>query len=115
MKFHVHKCLDSDGHIIRINTLGDGSGNDLVDKGTAVDRFGVEDLCPEVDVASLNQVSSLVLVHLIFVGNIDELVITEALGVSDVGEVRVSLLAVLADDGGVIKVVLLEELFGVVV
>lgn len=111
----MHECLNGDGHIIRIDTLGDGSGNDLVDKGTAVDRLGIEDLCPEVNVASLNEVSSLMFVHLVLVGDIDELVVTEALGISNIGEIRISLLAVLADNSGVVKVVLLEEFFGVVV
>jgi hypothetical protein len=81
----------------------------------AVDALRVEDLGPEVDVTTLDEVASLVLVHLVLVGDVDELVIAEALGVGNVGEVRVALLAVLADNQRVVEVVLLEERLGVVV
>lgn len=74
-----------------------------------------EDLGPEFEPAAPDEVARLVLEHLIVVGDEDELVVAEALGVGDVGEVRVALLAVLADDERVVDVVLLQELLRVVV
>jgi hypothetical protein len=39
-------------------------------------------------------------VHLVLVRDVDELIVAETFRVSDVGEVRVALLAVLSDDEG---------------
>lgn len=70
----------------------------LIHELTLVNVLRVEDLGPEFEASSLDEVASLVLEHRVIVGDGNELLIAEALGVGDVGEVRVALLAVLADD-----------------
>lgn len=115
MKFYVYECFNGDGYIIRIDIFGDGSGNDLVDKGMVVDRFGIEDLCLEVNVVLFNEVLSLMFVYLVFVGDIDEFVVIEVFGISNIGEIRILFFVVFVDNRGVVKVVFFEEFFGVVV
>ena len=64
--------------------------------------LGAEDLGPEFEPPAPDQVARLVLEHLVVVRDADELVVTEALGVGNVGKVRVALLAVLSNDERVV-------------
>lgn len=67
-----------------------------------MDVLRAENLGPEFEASSLDEVASLVLEHRVVIGDGDELIVAEALGVGDVGEVRVALLAVPADDERVV-------------
>jgi hypothetical protein len=107
--------LDGDRDVLRVRRLGNGGRDDLVDEGALVEVVVVENLRPEFEPSPLDEVTSLVLEHLVVVGDGDELVVAEAFGVGDVGEVRVALLAVLSDDERVVDVVLLEERLRVLV
>ncbi|KAI3480029.1 hypothetical protein L1887_57805 [Cichorium endivia] len=91
-----HEGLDGGRDVVRVGGLGDGGGGDLLDELAAMGP-------------------RLVLEHGVVVGDGDQLIVAEALGVGDVGEVGVALLAVLADDARVVEVVFLEEGLGVVV
>jgi hypothetical protein len=62
-----------------------------------VQVVALKDLGPEFETATLDEVTSLVLVHLVLVRDVDELRVAESLGVGDVGEVRIASFAVLSD------------------
>jgi hypothetical protein len=68
-----------------------------------VNVVGDEDLGPKLRKTTLDEVSGLMLEHGVGVGDGDELVVAETLGERDKGEVRVSLLAILSDDEGLIE------------
>ena len=57
-----------------------------------------KNLVPEFELSSLDEVTGLVLVHLVLVGDLDKFIVAEPLGVGDVSEVRVALLAILSND-----------------
>lgn len=97
---------------------------------------GDEDLCPKLGLATLDEVSRLLLEHGVLVRDSNEFIVAEALRVRDVREVRIASLTELADDKGLVEltcvqyectapyhiatmrkphVVLLEELLRVVV
>jgi len=63
-----------------------------------VDIVWYENLSPKVRSAALDQITSQLLVHRIVVRDRDELIVTQSFGISDVCEVRVTLLAVFAND-----------------
>lgn len=60
--------------------------------------IGNKDLCPQLQLASFDKVSSLLFEHRIVIGNGDELVVAKSLGVRDVREVRIAFLAVFANN-----------------
>lgn len=70
-------------------------------------------MCPEAKVTALDNVSGLVLVHGVDVGNCNKLGITLAPLVRNADQIRVSLLAVLSNGLGVVVGVALEERLGV--
>ena len=70
----------------------------LVDELTAVDVVSLEHLCPELKLAPLDEVPSLLLEHRVVIGDADELLVAEALGVRDVRKVRVARLAEFTDN-----------------
>lgn len=70
----------------------------LVNKLTAVVIAGRENLCPKLGLTTLDEVTRLLLEHRVLVRNRDELLVTEALGIRDVSQVRVACLAELADN-----------------
>ena len=74
-----------------------------------------ENKAPKLDIRALQQVASLGSVHGVLVRDVDQLEVILALGVGNVGQVGVTLLAVFTDSEGIVLVVLLEELLGVVV
>jgi len=63
-----------------------------------VDTVGFEHLVPEVKLSSLDKVTRLMLVHLVLIGDVNEFVIAETLGIGNVSEVRVALFTVLSDN-----------------
>ena len=65
---------------------------------TTVDIVRYENLSPKVRSAALDQITSLLLVHRIVVRDRDELIVTQSFGISDVCKVRVTLLAVFANN-----------------
>ncbi|PNY29194.1 Uncharacterized protein TCAP_00893 [Tolypocladium capitatum] len=106
---------DRNGDLGRVGGLGNGRGVDLIHNRAAVDVVLAENKSPKLGIGSLQQVSSLRAVHGVLVGDVDQLQVVLALGVGNIGQVGVALLAVLAHGQGVILVVLFEELFRVVV
>jgi hypothetical protein len=98
----LHECLDGDRHVVCVSAFRHSGGNDLIDQCSAMDTVGPQDLTPELEIPSLDEVSSLVLVHLVLVGDVDEFVVTQTLGVGDIGQVGISLFTVLADHEGFI-------------
>jgi len=82
--------------------LGEGILDDLVNKLAAVLVLGVEDVGPEVAVATLDEVACLLLEHGVFVGHGNQLNVALATLVGNESEVRVALLAVLANGETVI-------------
>jgi hypothetical protein len=99
----LDECLNGDWDVVRVGRLGDGGGDDLVDELPSVNVVGDEDLGPKLRKTTLDEVSGLMLEHGVGVGDGDELVVAETLGERDKGEVRVSLLAILSDDEGLIE------------
>jgi len=69
----------------------------LIDELSLVQVISLKNLGPEFETTTLDEVSSLVFVHLVLVGDVDELRVAESFGVGDVSEVRVASLAVLSD------------------
>ena len=63
-----------------------------------MDVVGDEYLGPKLQLASLDEVTSLVLEHGVVVGDRNQLVITETFGVCDVCKVRIPFLAVFTDN-----------------
>ena len=80
-----------------------------------MDVVWLKDLTPKIRLTPLNKVPRLLLEHRVLVGDRDKLVVAEALRIRDVGEVWVPLLAEFSDDQRLVKVVLLQERFGVIV
>ena len=68
-----------------------------------------QDRRPQLWLTTQNQVAGLMLVHRVIVGDGDKLRITEALGVCNVGQVRVTLLTVFTDNEGVVQVVFFKK------
>ena len=62
----------------------------LVNELTAMNVIGLENLCPEFKLTALNKVPSLLLEHRVVIGDADELLVAESLGVRDVRKVRVA-------------------------
>lgn len=69
----------------------------LIDELSFVQVVTLENFRPEFETTTLDEVSSLVFVHLVLVGDVNELRVAESFGVGDVSEVRVASLAVLSD------------------
>lgn len=68
-----------------------------------MDVIGYQDLRPEFQSASLDEVSSLVLEHRVLVGDIDQFFVTEPSSIGDVGQVRIPLLAVFPNDERIVN------------
>ena len=62
-----------------------------------MNAIGNQNLRPKIQLTTLDKVAGLMLEHAVLVGNGDEFLITEALSIRNVGKVRVTFLAVLAD------------------
>ena len=62
-----------------------------------MDIISLEHLRPELELAPLDEVPSLLLEHRVVIGDADELLVAEALGVRDVGKRRLARLAELSD------------------
>lgn len=69
----------------------------LVDQLATMDVVTNKDLGPQLRLATLDEITSLLLEHGILVGDSNELVIAEAFSVCDVSQVGVSLLAELSN------------------
>lgn len=114
----LHEGFDGAGDIIGVGAFRDCGGSnlrnrkgyreqsktapayvtaDLVDQGSTVQVISNQDLLPQLHAATFDKISSLLLEHRVLVRNADEFVVAEALCVSDVGQVGVALLAILAD------------------
>ena len=59
---------------------------------------GNEDLSPQIQLTSLDEIPRLLLEHRVVIRDGDELFIAEALGVSDISKIRITLLAELANN-----------------
>lgn len=116
----LDKRLDSDGNIIRVCAFGESGGDNLSDyiqttrfrlhkKPYLINQLAtvkvspIENLRPKIWLASLDEITRLLLEHRVLVGNGDELVITEPFCIGNVREVRVALLAELSDNHGVVE------------
>lgn len=75
----------------------------LINESPAVNIVMDKNLCPELRLATFHKVPSLLLEHRIVVGDTNELIITKALCVSDVGKVRIPGLAELSDNQWLIQ------------
>ena len=74
-----------------------------------------ENILPDLGVGAVEQVARLGSEHGVFIGDRDEFQVVLALLICDEGQVRVTLLAVLANDQSIILIILLEEAFWVIV
>ena len=130
-KIGLHEGSDGGGDIIRIGALGNSSGRDLertnehrsqstrnweaetnlVNELTAVVVARNQDLRPKLHPPPLDEITSLLLEHRVVVGQGNELVITEAFGVGDVGDRRVALLAVLSDNKRLVQLVAVRKVY----
>jgi hypothetical protein len=72
-------------------------------------------ILPDFRIRPVEQVPCLRAEHAVLIGDVDELEVVATLLVSDEGQVRVALLAVLSNSKGVVLVVLFQELLRVVV
>jgi len=111
----IDEGLDGDRHTLRVLRLGNGSGNNLVNKRATVHVVGAENVVPDLQVLTFEQVTSLCSEHGIVVGDLNKLEVVLALAVGNVGEVGVALLAVFTNNHGVVHIILLEELLRIVV
>ena len=93
----LHESLDSNRNVVGTSAFGDSDSYDLVDQRSPMYTVGFEDLVPEVKLSSLDKVTRLMLVHLVLVGDVNEFVIAETLGIGNVCQVRVALFAVFSD------------------
>ena len=59
---------------------------------------GNEDLSPQIQLTSLDEIPRLLLEHRVVIRDGDELFIAKALGVSDISKIRITLLAELANN-----------------
>ena len=91
------------------------SESHLIDQSAAMGVVWLKDLTPKIRLTPLDKVPRLLLEHRVLVGDRNKLVVTEALCVRNVGEVRIPLLAEFTDDQRFVKIVLLQEGLGVVV
>mmetsp|Transcript_34688 Transcript_34688/g.90757 ORF Transcript_34688/g.90757 Transcript_34688/m.90757 type:complete len:398 (-) Transcript_34688:1395-2588(-) len=116
-KLGFYEGLHGDGDLVRIRRLWQRSAHDLVDDLAPLLIVLVEHHRPEVGALALNEVARLQPEEPVLVGHVHELLVAGAPGalVGRVREVRVAILAVLSDDGGVVEGVGLQELLGVAV
>ena len=70
----------------------------LIDELSTMDIIGNKNLRPELELTTLDEVTGLLLEHGVLIGDRDELFIAEALRVRNVGEIRISSLAKLANN-----------------
>ena len=87
----------------------------LVDQSATMDVVWLKNLSPKISLTPLDKVPRLLLEHRVLIGDRNELVITEALCVRNVGKVWIPLLAEFADDQRLVEVVLLQECLRIVV
>jgi hypothetical protein len=99
---------------ISASTYNSYRGN-LVDQRTAMHVVLAQDKIPDLRFGPVKQVTGLSLEHGVLVGDVDELKVVLALGVTDDRQIGIALFAVFTDYKGVILVVLLQELLGIVV
>lgn len=70
-----------------------------------------EHISPDLGICALQEISCLSPEHRVFIGDVDQLQVVLTLLIRDDCQVRIALLAVLADTQGVVLIVLLEESF----
>ena len=104
-----HERLDGCRHVFGVGRFRHGHGRHLINQGAAMHIVFFQDRRPQLWLTTQNKVAGLMLVHGVIVSDGDKLSITEALGVCNVGQVRVTLLTVFTDDKGVVQVVFLEK------
>lgn len=80
-------------------------GTHLVNELSSVVIAWRQDLRPKFQTTTLDEIACLVLEHRIVVGDGDELIVAEALGIGNVGEVRVTLFTVLADHKRLVELI----------
>jgi hypothetical protein len=74
----------------------------LINELATVSVALLQNVLPQSGISSMNQVASLVLEHGVFVCDVDQLIVTLSLLVTNEGEVRISLLAVLANEARIV-------------
>ncbi|CAI6082879.1 unnamed protein product [Clonostachys chloroleuca] len=114
-KIVLKEGRDGDRYLGWVTSLWNGGSGDLVDNRTTVNVVLAQDESPQLAVRALKEVTCLSPVHGILIGDIYQLQVILALGVGNVCQVGVTLLAVLSDGEGIVLVILLEELLWVVV
>mmetsp|Transcript_25740 Transcript_25740/g.76640 ORF Transcript_25740/g.76640 Transcript_25740/m.76640 type:complete len:1065 (+) Transcript_25740:1273-4467(+) len=109
--------LDGRGDLVRGGGLRQGRAHDLVDDLAAELVLRVEHDLPELRALALDEVARLQPEEAVAVRDVDELLVAGAPRalVGGVGQVRVAVLAVLADHGGVVERVALQEGVGLAV
>ena len=70
---------------------------DLINESATVEVITCENLRPELELTTLDEVPSLLLEHRVLIGDRNELFVAEALRVCDIRKVGVTRLAELAD------------------
>ena len=113
----VDEGLDGLGDLFGVLGLGEGGVDDLLNELISELVLLGEDGGPEALVLSLDEVAGLILEETVLVGHADEILIASAVATSvgEVGEVGVELLAELTNDGGLVELILEEELLRLLV
>mmetsp|Transcript_7994 Transcript_7994/g.24161 ORF Transcript_7994/g.24161 Transcript_7994/m.24161 type:complete len:827 (-) Transcript_7994:2764-5244(-) len=103
--------LDSGGNFLGIRGLWQRGGDDLVDDLAPVLVRRAQDQVPQLGALALDQVARLQPEEAVAVRDVYKLIVALAPAalVSSVGEVRIAILAVLADDCRIVELVGLEE------
>ena len=70
----------------------------LINESAAVKIIRDQNLLPQFNATALHKVSRLLFEHRVLVGNVDQLVIAEALSICDIRQIRVSFLAVFSNN-----------------
>src|SRR5579859_388716 len=121
----IQECLYSDRDIIGIRAFGNCGSSDLelennreevylIDELATIDAV-LQDCTPQLWVSSLDEISRLMLEHLILVRDVHKLRIILALLICNESQVWISFLTVLADDERIVQGIFLEEFLGIVV
>ena len=110
-----HERLHGHRHLLRVLAFWECGRHDLVDKLAAVFVFFRQHRCPEIGVHTLDDISRLNLEHTVSVRAIHQLCVAVATLVRDARQVRIALLAVATDDGGLVVLVREQKVLWVLV
>ena len=93
-----HKCLDGDRDVLGVLGLGQCGLNHLVDQGSAVLVFIIENLGPQVHITASDQVAGLRLEQGVLVAHGDQLAIAGAALIGDACKMGIAFFAIATDN-----------------